>query len=89
MVRSLFACLIFLFVCLESRADYKVASFPEVLERTMLRKPKSIATLQQSVDFVAEPQSENWQVELMTKGWTGTCSIMNGPNVLSYEHLKL
>jgi hypothetical protein len=55
-----------------------------VLERTMAQVPTSIATLQQSVDFVAELHNlKTGKVELATKGldwnmfrkaWTQTCS---------------
>jgi septation ring formation regulator EzrA len=58
----------------------------EVLERTMAQVPKSIATLQQSVDFVAELHNlKTGKVELTTEGldwtmfrnaWTQTCSAV-------------
>jgi hypothetical protein len=72
----------------ESRAKITGRVVPrELLERTMVQVPKSIATLQQSVDFVAELHNlKTGKVELATKdldwnmfrnAWNQTCLAMN------------
>jgi hypothetical protein len=82
-----FPCLLFIIWFVQSRAKITGRVVPrELLERTMTQVPKSISTLQQSVDFVAELHNlETGSVELATEGldwdifrnaWTQTCSAM-------------